>query len=195
MQNLQSLQKYRGMVDICELRSDFLVQWNDDDIRSFPEKAGIPVIFTLRRKEDGGLWDGTEADRQERILGVLSPTYAYVDLEKDSATQKIADQARRSGIGIIRSQHDFKGVPDDFTTKINCLAEAEDEIPKYAVMPGSTRDLRQCNYRHERDLRQKDNSGYGRLGFPDPDPLFLLRLLVYFCLAGGNLRRAWTCGS
>ena len=141
-QNLTLIEKYRDSIDMCELRADFLSRWELPRLRGFPDEAGVPVILTLRRREDGGMWRGSEADRRERLLTALSSAYTWIDLESGSQTAKIAARARSLGVTIIRSLHDFNGVPDDLAEKVSTLAEAPGEIPKCAVMPSSTADLR-----------------------------------------------------
>jgi 3-dehydroquinate dehydratase / shikimate dehydrogenase len=141
-ENLRLIESCRGHIDMCELRADFLDEWDVPRLRSFPGEAGVPVILTLRRREDGGNWRGSEADRAERLREVLSAAYGWIDLESGSDTADIAAQARSLGVAIIRSLHDFKGVPDDLAERVKRLAEAPGEIPKYAVMPSSTADLR-----------------------------------------------------
>ncbi len=165
-ENLVSLKKYKGMVDLCELRADFLDSWDTDAIRNFPEKAGIPVIFTLRRKVDGGFWEENEEDRETRIISALSASYAYIDLEKDSLTDKAAAHARHIGVGIIRSQHDFNGVPENFAHAVEKLPEADGEIPKYAVMPQNTSDLRRVLSAMKNTSGKRIILGMGDWGFP-----------------------------
>ncbi len=165
-ENLAFLKKYRNMVDLCELRADFLDPWNSDEIRQFPLKAGIPVIFTLRRKSDGGYWTENEKHREQRIISVLSSHYAYVDLEKDSHTAEAAEHARKIGVEVIRSQHDFNGVPENFSRKIEMLPEHAGEIPKYAVMPKSTEDLRRVLNAMRITSGKRIILGMGDWGFP-----------------------------
>ncbi len=61
--NLAALDRYRGLVDLAELRADFLDPQERFRIREFPEKAGIPTILTVRRRQDGGRFDQGEGVR------------------------------------------------------------------------------------------------------------------------------------
>jgi len=61
--NLAALDEHRSYVDLVELRADCLDPSEKFLIRSFPEKAGLPCILTVRRKSDGGCFVDGEGVR------------------------------------------------------------------------------------------------------------------------------------
>ncbi len=69
-----------------------------------PEK----IVVACRRRSDGGLFDGDESSRIERIKGALEWNPAWVDLEADAAeetTGALIEKARARGTKILRSLH------------------------------------------------------------------------------------------
>lgn len=76
------------------------------------EKRGLPVLLTVRDEREGGAWRGREAERIALYLAGLK-TVSAVDLEIGAhALELVAREARRRGVKVIGSFHDFKGTPD-----------------------------------------------------------------------------------
>jgi len=165
-ENLREIERYKKYLDLCELRADCLEEWDTDALNTLPRKAGLPMVFSLRRSEDGGFWKGSEEERCAQIAEVLSSDYAFVDLEKGSATDSVAGIARQRGIRIIRSFHDPDGVPADLPELVRNLPADEDEIPRLVVNPRSVADLRLIL----RVLRESSGpriiQAMGKWGFP-----------------------------
>jgi 3-dehydroquinate dehydratase/shikimate dehydrogenase len=146
--NLQVLEKYRKYVDLVELRVDYLDPTERFAIRPFPEQANIPVILSIRRREDGGNWCGGEATRIVLLAKALAfaqtdkrCNFAYVDIEDDVDIPGIEEAARAFGTRIIRSFHNILGTDSDLTSKIRSLRHVGDEIVKAAVMPNNLLDV------------------------------------------------------
>jgi 3-dehydroquinate dehydratase/shikimate dehydrogenase len=140
--DLQVLEKYRPYVDVAELRVDFLEPDERFHIRRFPELAGIPTILTIRRRIDGGKFIEGEGARIILLASGLAfadadrrRNFAYVDLEEDLQVPSLEEAARTFGTRIIRSIHDFTGVPEDLEDRLRRLRRSGDEIAKAAVMP------------------------------------------------------------
>jgi len=140
-EDLRLLESRRGFVDLVELRADFLEDAELARLPSFPKLSGLPVILAIRRKPDGGRWDGAEGKRREMLARALSGRYAYVDLEEDLEDPALSKAVERNGGRVIRSFHDVCGVPKDLAGRLRSLAHRTGEIPKLAVTPGSTKDL------------------------------------------------------
>lgn len=78
------------------------LEWLTDDVSEF---APPPVVIaTCRREQDGGRFDGDEEDRLE-VLQICGRVFDYVDVE--AGVKADVPPAK-----IIRSFHDFEGVPD-----------------------------------------------------------------------------------
>jgi len=146
--NLEVLNKYRKWVDIAELRVDYLNMDERLQIRRFPELAGIPTILTVRRKSDGGRFIEGEGARIVLLASGLAfadtekrRNFAYVDLEEDLDVPSLEEAARTFGTRIIRSFHDFTGVPADLSRRIRSLVRNGDEIAKVAAMARGMADV------------------------------------------------------
>ena len=138
--NLAAIDRYRGLIDMAELRADYLNPEEQFHIRSFPEKAGLPTILTVRRKADGGKFEQGEGVRLVIIAKGLSfaesdkrKNFAYVDIEHDLQIPAIQEAARTFGTKIIRTLHCMDGVPSNLDGIWRELASNPYEIPKLAV--------------------------------------------------------------
>ncbi|MDR1867896.1 MAG: type I 3-dehydroquinate dehydratase [Treponema sp.] len=148
--NLEVLERYRKYVDLAELRVDCLEPDESFYIRRFPEKAGLPVILTVRREQDGGYYKGTESSRITLLAQGIANAYtnprqnfAYIDLESDITVPGLEEASRVFGTKIIRSYHNITGVDSDLVSTIKSLRRVGDEIAKVAVMSSSLDEVLQ----------------------------------------------------
>jgi len=146
--NLEILKKYRKFADLAELRVDCLDPDERLLIRRFPEIAGLPVILTIRRDIDGGLFTSGEGARVKLLARGLAYAnadrrfnFAYVDIEEDFDVPSLEEAARTFGTRIIRSCHDLNGVTNDISAKIKSMQRTGDEIVKVAVTAKSVSDV------------------------------------------------------
>lgn len=171
--NLAVLDRHRNDVDIVELRADCLDPSEKFLIRSFPEKAGLPCLLTVRRSSDGGCFSEGEGVRLVMIAKALSyaradasANFTFVDLEDDFHMPTIEEACRTFGTRIIRSRHFTDGMPDDLDAAWESLAQEEDEIPKLAVRPRNAADLaRLLRWSQTLPEREKLIIGMGEYGF------------------------------
>jgi 3-dehydroquinate dehydratase type I len=105
--------------DLVEIRLDLLGGMEDAEIldacRALSSNS-LPVLATLRRADQGGRWDGPEADRHARLLALASTgAIAAVDLEllAPGAVEFLRDFKAATGLHTVGSHHDFKRWPDD----------------------------------------------------------------------------------
>jgi 3-dehydroquinate dehydratase/shikimate dehydrogenase len=147
-QNLEIIKKNRKYVDLAELRVDCLEPNERFLIRRFPEMAGLPVILTIRRGQEGGYFTGGEGSRISLLAKGLAyaeadkrRNFAYVDLEEDLDVPGLEEVARVSGTRIIRSWHNVEGMGGDLAGKLKELKRVGDELPKVVVMPHSLDDV------------------------------------------------------
>lgn len=156
----------RAYIDMAELRVDYLGEEEQKKASLFPSMVDIPVILTLRRKEDGGLCTLTERHRRNILLDALDGDFAYVDIEEDVKRAEVEAKARKRGVRIIRSFHDFNGIPEDIFSRIYKLAERGD-VAKAAVTPHSVADLLTL-FRISDELKDVDKIiiGMGEWGIP-----------------------------
>jgi 3-dehydroquinate dehydratase/shikimate dehydrogenase len=169
-ENLKILDKYRQWIDVAELRADFLIPSEMKQVPSFPSRAaGMPLILTVRRVSDGGCYTGDEQERCRLLRRSLSGAerFRYLDLEEDFEDRETMDAVKRQGIRVIRSFHDFEGVPGNLPERIAGLPRTREEIPKAAVYPRSTQDVTEV-FRAQQQFRGKEAIvlGMGSRGFP-----------------------------
>ena len=131
-ENLEILERNRRYVSLAELRVDMLRPSALKAAASFPDKAGLPVILTCRRKSDGGAYTGTEERRKEILKNLSEGSFAYVDLEVDLNFPSLEYALMARGVDIIRSMHDFTGIPRDIPELAKVVSSCG-QIPKIAV--------------------------------------------------------------
>ena len=166
-ENLSIAEKYRGFVDLVEFRVDRL------NPREYPHAVrlpsllkGLPAILAVRRKDDGGSFTGSESERLQKLHTCIPHGFKYVDLEADVRDEGILKSIKKTGVRVIRSFHDFQGVPDDLPERIRCLPRSADEIPKAALFPRSTKDLIRLINVSGAVKGDKIILGMGEFGFP-----------------------------
>ena len=124
-----------------ELRADHLLPSEAEAAASFPAKVGLPCILTVRRKTDGGVFDGTEAQRLALLRKLIGAGFAGVDVEEDLQAPDLDAAAKAAGVTVVRSFHDFDGVPADLARRIQRLPHSPAEIAKAAVTPRTSAQL------------------------------------------------------
>ncbi|MDR1933608.1 MAG: shikimate dehydrogenase [Spirochaetales bacterium] len=167
-ENLKEIRAYKKHIGGAELRADFLADPGGEDWPGFFQALGeLPLILTLRKPEDGGRFCESEDRRRELFLSLLEKgNFRYIDLEGGVDFPDVEEAARAKGVRIIRSFHDFTGVPEDLTGRVRSLVRKPGDIPKAAVMPKSCRDFARLidAFRDLQDVT-KILLGMGQFGF------------------------------
>ena len=145
------LVRYAKYIDCYELRIDYLRNTSPQEISEFPralaaEINGKKSILTFRRRQDGGLYTGTEQERLRYLCAVIASSsaamYDYIDVECDvmrsSLGEQVAAAAHARAMTIIRSMHNMRGGAEQLREYIDRCASHSDEIPKVAVMIDSS---------------------------------------------------------
>ncbi len=145
--------------DILELRIDLLEAEEKSvaKVKAFvamlknPQSSvQMPIIITNRRKEEGGAFTGTEAERIGMLSDILETAAEEelvdaVDIEFFSPAagkQEILKKAKRRHIPVISSFHDFNGMPhrEDILRIIRSMYKEGGSIAKIAVTPKTVND-------------------------------------------------------
>lgn len=149
---------YESGVDIIELRLDLLEEEENSiaKAKEFVTQLKQPVIVTNRRKEEGGSFVGTEAQRIEMLNDILETGMVNaVDIEfysPEASKRVIVEKAKSLHIPVIFSFHDFYGMPSrsDILNIIAGMYEEGGSIAKIAVTPKTLSDaLLLLNLTHE----------------------------------------------
>ena len=102
-----------GAIDMLEIRADKVeVSFTSDTFLRL-KRLNRPFIFTPRdASEGGGRPDWSTKDRRKLYLDAL-PHVALIDVEvsKLNELKEIIVEAKRQGVGVIASAHNFKETP------------------------------------------------------------------------------------
>ena len=100
--------------------------------------AGLPVpaIFTLRPKNQGGQFNGSEEERLALLRQLASLQPAWMDVEHTVEASQIETlQALAPKTRLILSYHDFRGTPANFSRRLWAMrTKAPKAIHKVAFM-------------------------------------------------------------
>jgi len=103
--------------DITEVRLDLLAaEGADICARPWRHLTGVPILFTVRRIEEGGGIELDAAARMAMLMRVLDDS-ALIDIEVASITEmsQLIDALARREIPWVASYHDFKKLPPPAT--------------------------------------------------------------------------------
>lgn len=162
----EQISKANLSADLLEFRLDLINPLNEETIKKLQESTTLPVLFTLRKKEQGGNWLDSEQEREQQIVNFAGLNPQYIDLEYDSSPGLLSRiQAEHPNIKLIISYHDLKDTPKD-------LSKIEALIPK---VPGAqTKIATWCNTSLDalRLLKfSKEKAGLIGMGMGEPGDL------------------------
>jgi len=115
-------------VELVELRLDFIGR--AVNLGRLLKDRPTPVLVAVRRREDGGRWMGTEADRRMLLRSAIVAGVEYVDLEADIA----GEIPRYGNTKRVVSFHDFSGTPENLEDLHAAMAAEDADIVKIATM-------------------------------------------------------------
>lgn len=121
---LRSMKKANTQCDLIEIRRDYLRSF---DFKSFFSIKENPIIFTNRKKEEGGRWEGSEKERFMTLKEAIRFGVDYVDIELRSEKEELLNLLKnKRGVKIIISYHDFEKTPS--TIEIQRIFEKANEF-------------------------------------------------------------------
>jgi len=115
-------------VKLVELRLDFIGR--AVNLGRLLNDRPTPVLVAVRRREDGGRWMGSEADRRMLLRSAIVAGAEYVDLEADIA----GEIPRYGNTKRVVSFHDFNSTPDNLEELHAAMAAEDADIVKIATM-------------------------------------------------------------
>ncbi len=131
---------------VVELRLDALADQSPDALVNFARRyAEFPLLATIRRREEGGAWKGTEAERLAGYEAVLHAVHAVdVEIYADEIAPRVISEARALDKLTIGSFHDFAATPSSPDLEsVHARGRALGaDIVKIAVRCNSSEDLR-----------------------------------------------------
>lgn len=137
--------------DCIEWRADFFHDLTPADVPGLLDEvvaaSGCPLLFTNRLFGEGG-HRTQEEDQRVAILEAAAGTGvpAMVDVELATATplaQRVVTSARRAGVSVVRSWHDFSATPAPETLRetLHAMQDAGADVAKVAVTPRAPEDV------------------------------------------------------
>ena len=140
-------------MDLVEWRADWFDDVFDfekvkDVLEELRKRLGsIPILFTFRTAGEGGE-KAVSADEyaQLNIKAAQTGLVDLIDVEAftgDAVVRKIIEEAHRTGVRVVASNHDFAATPlkDEIVSRLRRMQELGADIPKIAVMPRSSADV------------------------------------------------------
>lgn len=185
--NIESIQRAGNSIRGVELRADFLQEAEFDRLNlliDYCQQEKLKTIFTLRRPQDGGSFNGGQAQFEALCRLAVSARFDQIDLDDSIENDAFALNLQKKGIGVIRSIHDFNGIPSHLVERMKAFANSG-FIPKAAVMIKGTADW--VRFIAVADALQgvdKILIGMGSAGFPSRVLTQRLGSLLTFCSWG-----------
>ncbi|HUU36122.1 MAG TPA: type I 3-dehydroquinate dehydratase [Vicinamibacterales bacterium] len=121
--------------DLVELRLDGI---RDLNVAGALAGRRLPVIATVRPARQGGRYDGDEMVRVALLEQAWTLGADYVDVE-DGAAESLMRLSH--GARIVRSFHDFEGVPADAADRLRRLLASGAQFVKLAAMARRLSDV------------------------------------------------------
>jgi 3-dehydroquinate dehydratase/shikimate dehydrogenase len=125
----------RRNVLLAEVRIDYLAKAPDFG-RLLADKP-LPLLATVRRKEDKGRFKGTEEERRMLLRQAIVAGFDWVDIEEDI----IQSIPRYGKTKRIVSYHNFDEVPADLHAIFRRMHECDADVIKIACMPKQIEDV------------------------------------------------------
>lgn len=98
--------------DIVEIRLDYLSE-EFDKIEAAIKGAGIPLIATNRKNEQGGKCEQNEKERVKKLIDLADRGFSIVDIETTTrGLRSIVSKLKEKGVEVIVSFHDFNRTPN-----------------------------------------------------------------------------------
>lgn len=157
----------RNMSQYVEVRFDYLNNQTNIDLSLFKKATDQTIIFTCRRQDEGGKWNGSEENR----IHILQNAFDFgflVDVELQTLEEGKLQLTSQMQKNAITSFHNFEKTPPfNELEKVNIRMEKyEPAIKKIATMIQNETDIKTlygllCN---KRDKEKLCIIGMGKMG-------------------------------
>ncbi len=130
-----------SFVDGVEVRLDRMHLSELDHVAVFIQRCSLPVMLTLRRRDQGGDFAGTEPERLALLEKVCACGPAYVDLESDVPLEyRKALFEQFPNVVFLSSHHNFTSTPENLEQVLAQMRNPYTHIYKIATFAQSTID-------------------------------------------------------
>lgn len=131
---LENLQKIQKISKFVELRVDYIKNLSETNVETIKENTKVDSIFTCRKKEEGGFFEGTEEERRAILKKAIDAQFDFVDIEL--STMKQEEIPKHGNTKIIVSYHNFEKTPSywDMQSIIYEMNTYKPDVLKIATM-------------------------------------------------------------
>jgi 3-dehydroquinate dehydratase I len=100
-------------IGLIELRIDQFAFSDVERVRAEVARfEGLPVLATIRSRQEGGAWRGSEAERLALFKAVLPLVQAVdIELSAEEIRDEVIAAAHGAGVLVIGSHHNFDATP------------------------------------------------------------------------------------
>ncbi len=99
----------------ADLAEIWLDRVKDLDLPNLLAKAPLPILCVCKKVDEKGGFTGTREAQAQVLLDAIKYGAKYVDIPlnmPDKLNKKIVQNARKKGVKVIISHHDFKSTPE-----------------------------------------------------------------------------------
>ena len=151
---MEAAARAAAWADLIEIRADF-IQDLELNLELLFRVRPRPLIFTLRSREEGGTYAGSERKRLETILRAAQCGADYVDIEFSAAWKVILQSVPRAR--VVLSSHHYSEMPADLDSLADAMSASGAEVLKIAVQASSLADNLKIRKLLERARDRKQN--------------------------------------
>lgn len=127
--------------DLIELRADYLRRLDTNELKKIIELCGKPIIITIRKKAEGGLFEGSKIEREAILKKSLEFGADYIDVEYSSGKNLIKHLLKnKKDAKIIVSYHNFKETPKNIKKEYDKIKKLNSDLIKLATNSNSIND-------------------------------------------------------
>ncbi len=129
------------LADAIELRLDYCDKIDIEQIKQIRVNITLPVIFTLRKKSQGGIIEIEEEERLNLIVQLASLHPDYLDIEYDVPKKWLKTLHQNfPQIKLIGSYHNFTETPQNLSYLLETLSQPEFFAVKIATFANNICD-------------------------------------------------------
>jgi len=131
--------------DLIELRLDYIKDFNNKKLKSVIEfcrrECNKPIIATLRKKDEGGFFDGDENERIKILKNAIDAGADFADIEFSSGKNSIKSVINNKlNAKVIVSYHNLEGTPGNLIESYNKIKNLNPDLIKIVTKSNSVAD-------------------------------------------------------
>ncbi len=137
---LEEIKEAEKVADVLELRVDYL---SNPDLAKIVKTRIKPVIITNRKRDEGGKFSGSEAERLNILEEAVALGVEYIDIEwscGQNVLSRFKDLVRETHTRIICSWHNFHHTPEDLRALYTSIQSSGVDVVKIVTQAKSIND-------------------------------------------------------